>query len=314
MTFNDEVACRKKIGINVTGAVQASTLLDILGRLEDKELMVRENEKGELEFKGAMKGFGVTKDAEIFLPIDRVEIPKKWKPLPKEFLEGIGQVQHCVSTDESRFLLTCIHIHPEYIEACDNHQVMRFRVDTGMEESLLVRGTSIAPVVQLGMEEVSLTKAWIHFRNSRGLVFSARRHTEEYPSLEDVMKVKGKAITLPKGLKDASDRASVFATDKSGEPSVVVNLSNGVIRVKGVGLTGWYREVKEVVYEGPSMEFIISPELLKLVCEKYQSAIIGDGKLKATGGNWDYVTVLGSTEEDEDEAPKKKKAKQGAGE
>ncbi len=120
MTFNDEVACQKKIGVSITGAIQATSLLDILQKLEDPILSITENEKGELEFKGKKKAFGITKDAEIFLPINQVEVPEKWRPLPKEFTEAVGLVQHCVSGDESQFLLTCIHIHPDYIEACDN--------------------------------------------------------------------------------------------------------------------------------------------------------------------------------------------------
>jgi hypothetical protein len=318
MTFNDEVACRKKVGISVTGAVQATSLLNILQKLDDPELKVRENDKGELEFAGQKKGFGVTKDAEIFLPIDRVEMPAddRWRSLPKEFTEAVGLVQHCVSTDESRFLLTCIHLHPEFIEACDNLQVMRVKITTGLKKSVLVRGASLAHIVSLAMDEVSLTASWIHFRNQAGLIFSCRRYSEDYPDLEKITLVKGHTITIPKGMVEASDRAAVFATDKSGDPLVEVSLSSGAIRIRGEGLSGWYREAKSVNYEGPSMAFLIAPDLLKHISEKYQEAIIGQNKLKVSGGHWDYITVLGIPEEkpeegeaDEPPAKAKKKAK-----
>lgn len=322
MTFNDEIACRTKIDIDITGAIQATSLLDILGKLIDPELLVRENDKGELEFKGKSKGFGVTKDAEIFLPINRVEMPMEWKELPPAFSQSIGKVAHCVSTDESRFLLTCIHIHPDYIEACDNMQVMRVALKTGVKESMLVRGTSLVHISQLAMEHVALTKTWIHFKNKAGLIFSCRRYTEQYPELGPVIKIKGSSITLPRGLKEASERAAVFAVDRSGDPLLIVTLSNGVIRVVGEGLSGWYKEVKKSDYEGPAMEFAISPELLTHVSEKYKEAIICEDKLKVTGESWEYVTVLGKPkekveapdEDEEEEKPKKKKKKSDEGE
>lgn len=300
-TFNDEVACCKEIGLKITGAIQAASLLAILEKIDDPELVVEENEKGEVEFRGKRKGFGVTKESEIFLPVDKVETPEKWRTLPKEFTEAIGLVRHCVSSDESRFLLTCIHIHPEYIEACDNLQVMRCMAGTGLKDSILVRGTSLEQIVSLGMDEVSLTKSWIHFKNQQGLVFSCRRYAEDYPSLDKFISMKGHSITIPKGLAEASDRAAIFAVDKAGDPYVQVTIKGGKIRILGKGLSGWFREVKKVSYDGPPMEFVIAPELLKRISEEYKDAQLTEGRLKVVGGSWEYVTVLGKPKEEGEE-------------
>lgn len=301
MTFNDEVACRLATCLNVNGAVQANQLLDILGKISDTALMVRENDKGELEFKGKRKGFGITKDAEIFLPIDRVERPKKWIPVPKDFADAVKRVQHCVSTDESKFLLTCVHIAPEHIEACDNLQIMRFKLKTGLSESVLVRGSSLAHITTLGMDEMAVTKSWIHFKNQAGLVLSCRCYSESYPDLDTLMKIKGHDIVLPVALKEASDCAAVFANDKSGDPLVSIKLSDGKCRIVGEGLTGWYRETKKVAYEGPALEFVIAPDLLNYIVEEYRNAKLSDCKLKASGGHWEYVTVLGKAAQEEDD-------------
>lgn len=296
MTFNDEVACRMSVDADILGAVQASSLLSILGKLDDPELLVRENDKGELEFRGKNKGFGVTKESEIFLPIDRVETPEKWHSLPKEFTEAIGLVHHCVSSDESKFVLTCVHIHPDYVEACDNHQLMRCCISTGLKRSVLVRGSSLRAITQLGMDQIALTKSWIHFKNQDGLIYSCRRYTEDYPALDKVIELKGHPIVIPKGLAEASDRAAVFASDKSGDPLVTISLESGRIRLVGEGVSGWYKEVKKVAYEGPPMQFVIAPELLKHISERYKEAVVGENKLKVSSGGWEYVTVLGQKE------------------
>lgn len=301
MTFNDEVACRKEIGISITGAIQATSLLDILSKLDEPELRVRENGDSELEFRGQGKGFGVTKDAEIFLPIDRVEMPEKWRPLEKEFTEAIGLVQHCVSHDENNFILTCIHLHPEHIEACDNLQSMRCKVRTGLKKSVLVRGNSLAHITTLGMDQVALTQSWIHFKNQAGLIFSCRRYSDNYHDLDQIMNFKGHPMVIPKGMAVASERAAIFAADKSGDPLVTVALSSGTIRIVGEGLSGWYKEVKKIAYDGPAIEFVIAPDLLKHISERYSDAQLMEGKLKVCGGHWEYVTVLGKPK-DETEA------------
>jgi hypothetical protein len=306
MTFNDEVACRKNIGMKgITGAVQSVSLLAILEKMDDPILKVRENENGELEFRGKKKGFGVIMEAEVHLPIDRVEIPEKWKTLPKEFVQAVAMAQNCTSLDESRFLLTCVHIHPDYIEACDNHQAMRCNVRTGLKNPVLVRGSSIRDVAQLGMDQVALTPSWVHFRQSpredgdqNGLIYSCRRYSEEYPDLSPILVCKGHPWVIPKGISQASERASVFAADKAGDPLIHIHLSSGILKMEGRGVSGWYREVTKSVYDGPAVDFVMAPKLLQEISTKYNEAKISADKMKIMGGkedgiSWEYVTVLG---------------------
>jgi len=311
VTFNDEVCCRKSTSLKgVSGAVHAQTLYEIIERMDDEFLEVRESD-GELEFAGKRKAFGVVKEKEIHLPIDRVEMPKAWRELPKEFAEAVQLVKHCVGTDENQFLLTCIHINADMIEACDNYQMMRCTVKTGLDRSVLVRGASLASIVPFAMESISLTKSWIHFKNSDGLMYSCRRYTEDYPSLESLLALKGHSIVIPRGLADASERAAVFGSEKTTTPMISVHLRQGKLKLKGENLMGWYREVRKVDYSGPEMEFVISASLLKHVSENYSDAKIGDDKLKVSGGQWEYVTALGKKVEEDanDDAEKTEKKK-----
>jgi len=301
MTFNDEIACRIETDLKIEGAIQANNLISILEKIDDPELDVALNDDGQLEFKAKRKRFGIVMDAEIFLPIDSVEKPTKGHELSKEFTEAIGLVQHCISTDESKFVLTCIHITPDYIEACDNLQIMRVKVDTGVKESILVRGKSLAQIVNLGMDKMSVTKSWIHFQNHTGMVFSTRIFTDDYEELDDLMEVeKGSDIVIPKGLKEAAERASVFATDRVGDAQVGVKIRDGRVRLRGEGVTGFYEEVKRVAYDGPPIEFVIAPELLCHISSNYSDAKINESKLKAGGGQWTYVTVLGAPSKKEE--------------
>jgi DNA polymerase III sliding clamp (beta) subunit (PCNA family) len=321
MTFNDEVSCRIKIPIDIEGAIQAQALLDILGKVEDEELMVRvAEEDSELQFKGKGKVFGVTMDAEIYLPTADVEMPveEDWQKLPKEFTESVSLVERCASKDSSKFRLTCIHLAPDFIEACDNMQAMRCQVDTGMKKSVLVRATSLAHICELGMDRVAMTESWIHFENESGLIFSCRRYNDEYIKLDSLLEFEGKPLTFPKGLDKAAERAAVFAMDKAGDPLVTITLERDRLKLEGEGISGWYRESKDVTYDGPDMEFMIDPSLMMRIAERYSDAQISDEKLRITGKSgdtkWEYITVLAAADDEHEERePAPEKEKKGKG-
>lgn len=291
-TFNDEVACQKKIAGDLQGAVPSRALLDILQKLEEPSLEVRENDAGELEFRGKRKWFAVTRDADILLPVDKVEAPKEWQTLSGKFTRAIELVADCVSRDDAKFWLTCIHLHPKWIEACDQYQMLRFKLDIGLSEPVLVRGTSLKDLIPFHMDSVALTKSWIHFKNSKGLIYSCRRYSEEYPDLTPYLKLEGEKIVLPKGAGRASERASVFANDGIVQSQVEVRLAEGKIRIKGCGALGWYKEVGKALYGGPPKMFYIAPTLLQSLLEKRHDALVSDSKLMVNRGRWRYATVL----------------------
>ena len=304
MTFNDEVYCRKEMKLNgVVGAVNAQTLFAILEKMNEDVLEICDGSNGELEFRGKKKAFGIAKDKEIFLPVDRVEKPGEWTKLPDGFCEAVDLVRHCVGTDETKFILTCVHIEPRGMEACDNLQAIRVKFKTGVEESIVTKGTSLMQLQSLDVSSFSVTKSWMHFRNKKGLTFSCRRYSEEFPKLDGLLNVSGDHIAVPRTLSDAADRAAVFA-DTLGEPLINVRLEEDKIRIKGVGALGWYKEVKKVDYKGQLMEFVISAHLLKYVSEQYQKAEITERALKVTGDRWSYITALGKSVEKTKTKPK----------
>lgn len=295
ITYNDEISCRKPTRLNITGAIQASTLLDTLREMDGATLEVLENAQGEVEFCGKRKAFKVIKDAGIFLPIDKVEVPKQWHPLPKGLIPAISQVLPCVSTDESKFHLTCVHIHPEYVEACSNLQAMRVRLRTGAPKPMLGRGTSLSPVTQAGVNEWTFTKSWIHFRNNTtGIIISCRRYLEKYPALDKFLEGKGHPIHLPVELVKAIDRTAIFAKDETGDSPIQVTISGEKLLLEGKGLSGSYQERIEIKrYQGPATTFVIAAEIFKEIAQKHPQAEITRNKLKVTGERWEYVAALG---------------------
>lgn len=305
-TYNDEVACRATSGLpkDFEGAVQAKQLLDVLRKLGEDDVELHLGEK-ELIVVGKGRRAGVRMDEEILLPLDKLERPQKemWRELPENFTDAVGMVAECAGKDESQFAMTCVHFHGKWIEACDNSQLTRYRIKTGIEKPFLVRRDSLKHITTLGMTRISETDAWVHFRNGNGLTLSCRRYIESYPDLNPLLTVEApEQINLPKGLVEAAQKAEIFSAENPDSNNVIIEIKPGKLRIKGVGVFGWYSEVKKINYNAAPIAFLIGPKLLATICKKHNECAIGNGRLMVDGGKWKYVTCLGTPAKIEEQA------------
>lgn len=289
-TFNDEVACSCKTKIALEGAIKAKTLLDLLSRMTEDEIDVFEQE-GELIVRGKSKQAGIAMEADVLLPIDAVEQPESWAPLPSEFADAVAVVHSCASTEASQFVLTCVHVHPEWLEACDRFQMARYPLKTGVDTPILVRSEALKNVVNSGVTEVAETENWIHFRNPEGLVLSCRRYLDDYRDLSQYLTMDGTSpVTLPGGLEEVVSRCQLFSKDSADGNSLKVDLRKDMIVIEGRGPSGWYKERQKVTFGGEPLQFCISPILLLEVGKKAAQCGASEGKLCIDAGSYLYVT------------------------
>ena len=303
-TYNDEIACSQKSLLKIEGAVQAIPFISILRKLKEEELEIDVNDKNtQLLIKGKHRRAGIRMEQDIVLQIEAVDKPKKWKDLPADFADAIAIVQPCAGSNETQFVMTCIHITPKWMEACDNHQVTRFKIKTDIVKPVLIRKESLKYIVSLDMTEFSETKHWIHFRNPTGLIFSCRHFIEKYPTndITKILKVSGEPLVLPKGLKDAIEKAEIFSSENVEGSDVFVNLKPGKFKITGKGASGWFSEIKKSKYNGESLQFTIPAKLLLEVVQQYDKykCKVSPNYLKITGKKFAYVTALGTVEEKE---------------
>jgi len=302
-TFNDEIACSQNSSLKIEGAVPAMPFISILRKLQEEELEIGMND-GEtyVIIKGKQKQSGINMEKDILLPIDAVDKPKKWKDLPDNFADAVLIVKDCAGNNQAQFAMTCIHISPRWIEACNNHQVTRYKIKTDVSESVLIRKESLKHIVSLDMIKFSETKHWIHFKNSDGLTLSCRHFVESYPSndITKILKVKGEPLVLPKGLKEVVEKAQIFSSENTEENEVIVNIKRGKFKITGKGVSGWYTEIRKSKYDGESLQFTISPKLLVEIVQRHNECEITSNRLRVKGERFVYVTVLGMLEEKND--------------
>lgn len=317
-SFNDEIACRAPSPLpkEYTGAVKAAKCLDILRKLPEEELEVKIRD-GDLVFAGKRRWAGLRLEAEIMLQFSSVERPKEWHKLPPEFGDAVSIVARCASRDQSKFVATCVHVTPKFLEASDDTQVCRWPLPLpGLPEATVVRHTSLLHVAQMGASDFSLTDNWLHFKSKQskpcpacdgegkkdcpkcggkgklstaGLVMSCRRFVEDYPDLSDCYKVNGaKPVTLPKGLADACDKAAVFSSENVDDNLVRIDMKPGKLKIRSDGVSGWYLESRVLKYDGPALQFYCPPALLTDVVKKHNEVLISPDKIwvKATSYTW----------------------------
>lgn len=298
-TYDDETACIMDSPINITGSVPAEPLRQLLGKLKEKDLEIT-IENGKFKIKGKGQHANINMESKIELPIENLEIPKKWNPLPAKFAEALRQVSRCAGRNENEFNLTCVHLHKKWIEAFDTYQFARYKIKLGLTTNTLVRQVSIKHLINLEMSEFAETDQWLHFRNGAGLIFACRRFTDKYDDLEDIASVSGKKIQLPKGLVDATDLAQIFSVKTDKDNNVRVDLKPGWIKVKGEGMHGEYQGRRKLKYSGEPLSFLVHPEMLIQLIKDHTECEICTGKIKALKaelGNFMFVTSLTDPQE-----------------
>lgn len=277
-TYNEKTACRipSPFGEDFEGAVPSGAFFEILGQLPEEELTAS-YKNGQLQLKGKGRVAKINIEAQVSLDVDSIEEPGEWTELHPDFCEGISIVQQCAVPKGGDNALACIHIHPQWIEACDLSRVMfcRFEKETLFPESVLVRRESVTSLGNMGASHFSITNGWIHFQGPRGAILSCRRYADviDFPDLSRNVGIEGEPLEFSKSIEDEMKRAQVF-TSPDGEDNNFLRIdvyqtpdgknggTKGEMRLEGRGPAGSYTCRKTAVYKGEDMTFYIPPLIL----------------------------------------------------
>ncbi len=296
VTFNDQVAISMDSTLDFEGAVQAKPLLELFRRLSEEELEVDYTDEG-LKIKGKGRRAIIRAEQEILLPVEGIEKPGKWRPVPEQLVDALQVASACCSTDESFFVLTCVHLAADRVESGDDHQVIYYPIDTGIKQSTLLKRESIDRLSEAKPTEWSEGETWLHFRNSSGTVLSVRRYVDEFPDTKRFIDVKGSKVKFPDSISDSLDKAQIFSAEDTVNNQVTVKLDSGKLYIEGKGPSGWYREQRKIKYTGETLEFRIEPRLLLEISKRSEECVIGEGKIKVDAGRFVYISCTTPIEE-----------------
>jgi len=299
ITFNEEVMISVPTELKVRGTTPADQFLEQCRKYNRKfetvDIRQIKNELVMRASKDVQSAFALNK--QINLPVEEVDTPKKWKPVGKEFAEALRLVVSCAaSTVELSFMLVCLHITPEYIEALDGVQSARYTHPVPVDGEMLVRKTAIEGAAGLHIEAICVTKAWFHMKTDSGLMYSCRRYIDKYKNIDAFFATKGKRVLLPDALGMYVDFANTFAK-QNPDDYITVELAKNEMTFKTVSQgrgRSMARDRETVKYNGPPLTFSISPALVREIMSRGNKAIITKNRLRVVAGKLQYLTCLGT--------------------
>ena len=293
VSYNDEVSVSTVCPYEgFDFVVNGKSLISLLTKLKDKKLDF-EVKKSELIIKGKNTRASLTTQAEILVPLESIQIPEKWKKIPKGFLEGLQLCSFCVGSSSNKPVLKTIHIDTDYVEASDGLRATRsVLVKNTTMKNLLIPSNSVANLAKYEPTKYAVVEGWIHFQNKEDVIYSCRVFEGEYPDTSNLYKLKGKEIVLPDNLDMALDIASIFSggADQS-DGSVDIKLSKNKMIVKSQDITGKFeRAVKIKNIE--EAHFRVNLNFFLQSVKKFEKMIIGERTIVLKGDGFEHVLAL----------------------
>ena len=298
ITYNEEVMCSTPTPLKIHGTTPADQLLEQIRKFSKRfKVAGIQQVKNQIKVATGPKNWSMFRlNRTISLPVEEVDQPKKWVKVKPEFTQALQMVVSCASTAiEQSFMLVCVHMTPEFVEACDAMQTARYKIKLPFKNSMLVRKSAIVGAVGLDITAISVTKSWLHMRDESGLTYSCRRYIDPYRSLDDLFKMKGQKIVLPTVFDNAVEYCNTFSK-QNPDDYVTIRLSKGRMLVETTATRGSHHCEEQVKYSGPDLAFSISPSIVREIMNRGNRAIVNKSQMKVVAGPLTYLTCLGVVE------------------
>lgn len=296
-TYNDEIAVRFPLKLDITGAVRADELYKFINKVSADEIEITQTEN-EIQLKAGRDKVWMKMDAEIRLPLDELgEYEGKWVKIPDTLMPALKTAYPCASKDMSKPELTCVYINEKYVIATDSYRIMRVNIGNAgrkvFKNALLIPATAVKSLVRYQVAEFCESQGWAHFRAGNGLVFSCRTVAENFPNIEPFLEVEGVELKLPSSTKEALERGGIFSKgDSEIEKEVNIEVSKKKIVFRAEGDFGRYEGEMNCAYSGEDFRFTVPPSFLYDILGDLQHCIVGGNSLKFQGENFEHVVCL----------------------
>ena len=259
--YNDDIALSVPTDLTFTGAVPAAELIKLLNKLKTEEIDL-EIESGEMLLTSGKTKAGIKFDPECKLPLEELGQMKKWRAVPKDFLQAVKTCLFSASKDMSKPKLTCVHVLENNVESSDSFRMTRVTIQEPIAFEMLLPAANAQHLVKYDMEKYCKTDGWVHFKTKENLIFSSRIYLEQYPDLTPFFEIEEPTeIQFPKLLLESLERAEVFGkADIDIDSEIAVKIEDKKITVRGQNDIGWSEESMKISYSGNHIEFKIHPE------------------------------------------------------
>jgi len=232
-SFNGAVSASYPLKSGVEGSVNAKYLVNIITKLKDDEIIIKELDDNKLMFRSGKSTLKLNvMERSSFADFITPPLKDKFQKLPDDFMDGLKLCVFSAGKDGTHGILGGICIEEGFMLSTDNYRVSRYKLgesDLNKKDSFVLPSSSVLEMLKLS-DELSgfyFEYPWIHFRGSSGLVISFLLLKGEYPA-EKIHNLVDKEcegeFEFPKELAAAVSRAEVLSWE-SMEMSNFLRLS-----------------------------------------------------------------------------------------
>jgi DNA polymerase III sliding clamp (beta) subunit (PCNA family) len=294
VTYNDEISLSHPVeGLEIEGAIKANEFYQFVSKVKGDEIAAVTTDN-EIIFKSGRTKAGFTLQKEIKLPLDEVNEKGKWKKLPEHFCQFLSLAAGACGRDLTEAIMTCVCVQQDgYLIGSDRQKIMRCKLVEELDvDTFLIPASSALEVVSLQPDKIAESKGWVHFKTKQGTILSCRIFEDEYPEVDELMKVEGIMLTLPDRIEEMLEQASVFAKRAFIlDETVDIKIAKGKFRLSAKSETGWFKDTDKIDTD-EEIGFSITPYLLQDIMKETKYFRLSENAVKFVGDGWEYVASL----------------------
>ena len=250
-SYKEDISCSFPLETGIRTAVRAEELYKVLSKMEAEEIDIKMNDDGKFQVKGGKTTLKMNplQKEQITSSLERAWAVQtdglEWFYLPKDFQVGMELCSFSAGTGPALGPLAGVHFFENKAVSTDNYRVSIYTMLEAVTSAFTLPTKTVEGLMKLeeNFEIIALSKAWAHFSNERGAIYSSRVLAGDYPSkkivgLFEVMKFDMTAdpLEFPKGLEAPLERAKILA-GASGDgwdalSKVSLSYSKGVLEIR----------------------------------------------------------------------------------
>lgn len=295
VSYNDRISIQHPFVTPFKAFIKADSFYNVMAKSTVEKITMEKFGDNTIAVtaKGLKVNLPVVIDEEVVSRIRTIGASLKgaeWEVLPEKFKECINLCSFAASKSESESTLSCVHIDKTLCIASDNNRIAV--ADMGkIMKGMFIKATEVKNLVGIDPTLYAITKAWLHFKNEAGCIFSIKRIDGGYPNFLPHFDFEGDRVDLPANISEGTDLASIF-TSETEQPAIIITIEKNkcilVVKTEG-GSLDFSTDIK---YEGNKLQFNINPDFL-LEMMKYSTAIVlTEGKAKLETDNFSLLTSL----------------------
>lgn len=221
---------------------------------------------------------------------------KRFFKLPSNFLEGIGKVLRCASSDKNHTFLCNINVQGKDLIASDNFKIGFFQMEKSFqEENFLIDTYNIQPIIDFDPKSYCLWEDRIIFKRGQNYQICAI-NKDDYPDFKSIIERKSFfTVKFPDKIKEALYLAKQIP-NKDVDRQISIVQENFKILVACKTQTGWLRQTMVAAESGNSgfrMNLNVMNELVNDLGLEIEINEEGTGKIVKDGFCFVFPVELG---------------------